>query len=564
MEPTSYLREREDLEQCQDQEVCSPISELRNVWLYTKNPPKWIDQIVDIKTRSDFVIKNTALNCHTESKNFVPTSRLDRQSTPRTLVCHDMKGGYTEDKFVESVNMGNCYTFYRWSQIDIFVYFSHHLITIPPLSWINAAHNNGVKILGTFITEWEPGKAICEEIFASSKTLTKFINILVEISVLFKLDGWLLNIENTLDDTGPLKTLVKQLTEKIHIKRPGSMIIWYDSVIDDGKLKWQNELNLKNRCYFDECDGIFLNYSWKEENLLNTVQAAEHRRHDVYVGVDVFGRNFYGGGNFNTYLAVEKIREHNLSIAIFAQGWTHETLDPEPADTLLERFLIRDNAFWKSLWPYLYTHPINTLFETFFYVGVDKNWYKLESQQVQLSQFLHSYEKLIEAKNVSTLDGACICLQLYFEEPYTMCLITNQALKMDETYIHHLFSCDIQISSPVILYSYMKQLNACRVESENDYFNIVVFARTGGGSLKKIVCYADNQKELSNNLTLLELNYSQEESVINLVSSKHKVPADWILRCYVLDIKNIFITDVGAIIRSNSCVGLCGIGITGT
>jgi hypothetical protein len=30
--------------------------------------------------------------------------------------------------------------------------------------WIRAAHNNGVLILGTIITEFEPGKLICEDI----------------------------------------------------------------------------------------------------------------------------------------------------------------------------------------------------------------------------------------------------------------------------------------------------------------------------------------------------------------------------------------------------------------
>lgn len=49
----------------------------------------------------------------------------------------------------------NCvsYCFYNWSLVDIFVYFSHHFVTIPPLSWITASHKNGVPCFGTFIIE---------------------------------------------------------------------------------------------------------------------------------------------------------------------------------------------------------------------------------------------------------------------------------------------------------------------------------------------------------------------------------------------------------------------------
>ena len=55
------------------------------------------------------------------------------------------------------------------------------------------------------------------------------------------------------------------------------------------------------RIFFDKCDGIFLNYSWKEENLLKSAQNAGNRHLDVYVGIDVFGRNFYEGGGYNSY-----------------------------------------------------------------------------------------------------------------------------------------------------------------------------------------------------------------------------------------------------------------------
>lgn len=57
-----------------------------------------------------------------------------------------------------------------------------------------------------------------------------------------------------------------------------------------------------NRLFFDVCDGIFLNYWWKESSLEQSKQLSSElsRTCDVYVGVDVFGRGCCGNGGFNT------------------------------------------------------------------------------------------------------------------------------------------------------------------------------------------------------------------------------------------------------------------------
>lgn len=54
------------------------------------------------------------------------------------------------------------------------------------------------------------------------------------------------------------------------------------------------------RPYFDACDGIFTNYSWNEGDVENSAIAAGDRINDLYIGIDVWGRNFFGGGQFNT------------------------------------------------------------------------------------------------------------------------------------------------------------------------------------------------------------------------------------------------------------------------
>lgn len=82
---------------------------------------------------------------------------------------------------------------------------------------------------------------------------------------------------------------------------PGSQVIWYDSILGNGKLDWQNELNDLNGGFFHLCDGIFLNYGWTEENLARSAQFAGHRKKDVYVGVDVYARNTKYAGGYDIY-----------------------------------------------------------------------------------------------------------------------------------------------------------------------------------------------------------------------------------------------------------------------
>lgn len=81
-------------------EVCEPIKSFEELWAFVEDPPEWSQYTVDIFPRSNVVVQNSKDDCHVTTNNFVPKTRLDRRSTPRTLVCHDMMSGYLEDKQV--------------------------------------------------------------------------------------------------------------------------------------------------------------------------------------------------------------------------------------------------------------------------------------------------------------------------------------------------------------------------------------------------------------------------------------------------------------------------------
>lgn len=50
--------------------------------------------------------------------------------------------------------------------------------------------------------------------------------------------------EIAVKNTGPF---LRYLTDQMHERVPSSVVIWYDSVLKNGSLNWQNELNDNNR-----------------------------------------------------------------------------------------------------------------------------------------------------------------------------------------------------------------------------------------------------------------------------------------------------------------------------
>jgi hypothetical protein len=112
----------------------------------------WMDTVAELKTwQPGADVYNRA--------NLVPLRlRTVVNTGPQLFLYHDMYGGYIPDG--DLYPQGTCnpryYAFNFWQYVDIFSYFTHHWIAVPPPAWINAAHRNGVPMLGN-LTPPYPG-----------------------------------------------------------------------------------------------------------------------------------------------------------------------------------------------------------------------------------------------------------------------------------------------------------------------------------------------------------------------------------------------------------------------
>ena len=56
-----------------------------------------------------------------------------------------------------------------------------------------------MQVLGTLITEWHEGRAVCEALLETGATAQQAARQLAAIAAYFGFEGWLINIENQLD-----------------------------------------------------------------------------------------------------------------------------------------------------------------------------------------------------------------------------------------------------------------------------------------------------------------------------------------------------------------------------
>uniref|UniRef100_A0A1I8ITY4 Mannosyl-glycoprotein endo-beta-N-acetylglucosaminidase n=1 Tax=Macrostomum lignano TaxID=282301 RepID=A0A1I8ITY4_9PLAT len=224
-------------------------------------------------------------------------------SSPRVLVCHDMQGGYLDDAYLYGNANASAFRLFHWHLID-----------------------SGLEAM--------------RQLLSNEKDAIGWADRLIDLADAGGFDGWLINVEVALpaELVPALQAFVRRLKSKSSLH-----IVWYDSVITDGQLLWQNSVNALNEDFLIAAGSILLNYCWTADLLKSTagrlaeLQSSSSSTLTVYVGVDCFGRGCPGGGGFNCSEAVRMIVENQqLGVGLFAPGWAYETCrsaaEPDEAD----------------------------------------------------------------------------------------------------------------------------------------------------------------------------------------------------------------------------------------
>ncbi|KAH3965569.1 hypothetical protein HBI37_002250 [Parastagonospora nodorum] len=275
----------------------------------------------------------------------------------RVLLVHDYAGNYHDYENVQGADLAEeMYACEDLQYVDSFVYFSHKLVCVPPPTWANTLHRNGVLALGTILVEPQTKETdrFLQHTSSDGNMTFGLATKLANIAKHYGFDGYLVNIEIPFPreawSPNILQAFLVQLRDELGDNR---QLVWYDALTTSNKISYQNALTASNLLFAQACGGILTNYCWGESEASRSKTIALQSGfppEQIFFGVDVWAQNNSGshqsrstypkkgGGGTNTGAAVTKLAELGLSAGIFAPAWS------------FEHFPVQGRAIERTMW----------------------------------------------------------------------------------------------------------------------------------------------------------------------------------------------------------------------
>jgi endo-beta-N-acetylglucosaminidase D len=286
-----------------------------------------------------------------------------------------------------SNNSFKTYPFTFWQYVDYLVAWAgsagEGIIVPPSADVIDAAHKNGVYVLGTIFfppNVYGGRRNWVDQLLRKENGKFVIADKLIEITKYYGFDGWFINQETNGCKDSHVKDMIDFLNY-IKEKAPWMKLVWYDSMSNTGAIEWQGELNEKNVVFlknYDKyiSDAIFIDFRWQSlkrpetiENTINTMKKYNISKDRVFVGFDLQANGYY------TYSNWPKIIDENgklkVSLGFYCPSWAYYSSKE------IKEFWDKEETLWIADHPVLNYHSK----EDFFKIEWNKDYeqYKWQS-----------------------------------------------------------------------------------------------------------------------------------------------------------------------------------------
>ena len=246
----------------------------------------------------------------------------------------------------------------HWAYLDELVFWGgssgEGLILAPNAPVVDAAHRNGVPVLGTvFLPPVAYGGQLRwtrDLVRRDAAGRFPLAAKLVQVARVYGFDGWFLNAETGGGDAAlaaEMQAFLRAL--RTAGARNGLRITWYDAMNRTGQVGWQGALDELNRPFFQDgagpvADSMFLDFRWTAGRLADSGRLAEElgrSRYELWAGVDVEAAGWDSVTDWEAILPTG--RDHVVSYGFYRPEWTLSHL---PAGRTPGRFHAADDRFW--------------------------------------------------------------------------------------------------------------------------------------------------------------------------------------------------------------------------
>lgn len=318
----------------------------------------FIEQLLEWNMEADpsakFNVSHVALR-----ERFIDTgTQLNAQSRKEPSIVSLVASHPTSNHPSQGFQTVEQYAFPYWQYIDYFVQWGgssgEGIVVSPTVPWIDAAHRNGVRVLGTvfFPPNVYGGKEEWVREFLQKDEKGGFLvaDKLIAVAQYYGFEGWFINQETNGMNPEDAKNM-QDFMVYYQAKAKGQyMTMWYDAMIEDGRVVWQDEFNHHNAMYFQQeeqklSDIMFIDFGWSATQLEDSHQRAKDLGRspwELYAGIDVQSKSY------KTHVDWESLykndRPYTTSIGLY---WPNSTFDIAK-DKQPESVYKEEQKFWNG------------------------------------------------------------------------------------------------------------------------------------------------------------------------------------------------------------------------